>query len=118
MLLDQADAGEVSILISRDDDDDLYKFDPVAMGVNQISIPLFTPAYQELKVEVLQGSGVHNGFKAYAGISVKNVGLFHKARLQEFSPDFVPDQVAPTEAEEALITELNLRELARVGVTI
>lgn len=114
----QADAGEVSIFISRDDDTDLYNFDPVALGVNQISIPLYTPAYQELKVEVLQGSGVHNGFKAYAGVSVKSVGLFHKARLQEFSPDFVPDQVQPTPQEEAVITDLHLRELARVGVTI
>lgn len=114
----QADAGEVSIFISRDDDTDLYNFDPVALGVNQISIPLFTPAYQELKVEVLQTSGVHNGFKAYAGVSVKNVGLFHKAKLQEFSPDFVPDQVAPSPAEEQIITDLNLRELARVGAQI
>ncbi len=114
----QAQAGEVSIFISRDDDTDLYNFDPVALGIDQISIPLFTPAYKELKVEVLQISGVHNGYKAYAGFSVKNVGLFHKARLQEFSPDFVPDQVAPSETEEQLITDLNLRELARVGATV
>ena len=114
----QAQAGEVSIFVSRDDDTDLYNFDPVALGVNQISIPLYTPAYKELKVEVLQISGVHNGYKAYAGVSVKNVGLFHKAKLQEFSPDFVPDQVAPSEAEEAVIEELHLRELARVGAQI
>ena len=114
----KAQAREVSILISRDDDSDLYTIDPAAMRGTKVTIPLFTPAYKELKVEVLQASGVHNGFKAFAGIEVKNVGLFHKAKLQEFSPDFVPATVTPTEAEEQVIDELKLRELARVGITI
>lgn len=114
----QAEAREVQILISRDDDTDLYSIDPTAMIGTKVTIPLYTPAYKELKVEVLQSSGVHNAFKAYAGIEVKNVGLFQKAKLQEFSPDFVPDTVQPTEAEEQVIEELKLRELARVGITV
>ena len=114
----QAQAREVQIIISRDDDNDLYTIDPAAMRGTQISIPLYTPAYKQLKVEVLQVSGVHNAFKAYAGFETKNVGLFHKAKLQEFSPDFVPDTVTPTEEEERTIEELHLRELARVGATV
>ena len=111
----QAEAREVEVFISRDDDSDLLSFDPTALEATKKPFNLYTPAYNELKVEILQSAGVHNNFKAYAGFVKKRVGLFHKAKLLEFSADFIPDQISISEADLAAIDELHLRELARVG---
>jgi len=111
----QSEAREVSIFITRDDDNDLIVIDPAAFSSNKVEIPLFTPAYEKLKVEAILVSGVHNNYKASVGIEVKRVGLFTKARLLEFSNEFFPPQLPLTEEEIRQIDELNLRQLARVG---
>lgn len=113
----QAQAREVSILITRDDDNDLISIDPAAFSGSKVEVPLFIPSYENLKVEVLQISGVHNNFKAQVGIEVKKVGLATKARLLEFSGEFFPPQLPLTDEDIAAIEELHLRELARVGAT-
>lgn len=111
----KADARDIEVFISRDDDSDLISFDPAALETSKKPFNLYTPAYDELKVEILQSAGVHNNFKAYAGFVKKRVGLFHKAKLLEFSADFIPDQINISEADLAAIDELHLRQLARVG---
>ena len=112
----QAQAREVAVLISRDDDDDLISIDPAAFSSTKVEVPLYIPSYEEMKVELLQASGVHNDFKAFVGITVKRVGLFSIARLLEFSQEFFPTTLNPTEAQLARIEELGLRAMARVGV--
>ena len=111
----KAQAREVSIFITRDDDNDLITIDPAAFSSSKVEIPLFTPAYEKLKVEALLISGVHNNYKASVGIDVKRVGLFTKARLLEFSNEFFPPQLPLTDEEIKQIDELHLRSLARVG---
>lgn len=112
----QAEAREVAILITRDDDDDLINIDPAAFSSSKVEIPLYIPSYEKMTVEALQVSGVHNNFKAFAGITVKRVGLFTIARLLEFSAEFFPATLNPSEAQLRRIEELGLRQMARVGV--
>ncbi len=113
----RAESREVAILITRDDDDDLVNIDPAAFKASKTEVPLYIPSYEKMTVEALQASGVHNNFKAFVGITVKRVGLFTIARLLEFSREFFPVTLNPSEAQLARIEELGLRELARVGVT-
>jgi len=112
----RAESREVAILITRDDDDDLVNIDPAAFKASLTELPLYIPSYEKMKVEALQASGVHNSFKAFVGITVKRVGLATIARLKEFSNEFFPVTLNPSEAQLARIEELGLREMARVGV--
>lgn len=112
----QAESREVAILITRDDDDDLVNIDPAAFKASKTEVPLYIPSYEKMTVEALQASGVHNNFKTFVGITVKRVGLATIARLLEFSREFFPPTLNPTEVQLARIEELGLREMARVGV--
>jgi len=90
----QAEVGELTVFISRDDDDDLISYDPAVVQSSTSNLNLHIPAYDKLKVELLLNSGTHNNFKAFAGVEIKQVGLFTKARLQEFSGESFPTTIA------------------------
>jgi hypothetical protein len=112
----QAEVGELTVFISRDDDDDLIAYDPAVVESSTTNLDLHIPSYAKLKVELLLNGGTHNNFKAYAGIEIKQVGLFTKARLQEFSGESFPTTITVSVEEQAQIDQLQLRNLARVGL--
>lgn len=111
----QAEVGEVTGFISRDNDDDLIIFDPAAFQSRTVRLPINIVAYETLKVEFQLVSGAHGDFKAYAAASTKRVGLMTKAKLLEFSSQDYPSNLGLSTAEERIIQEMALQEVARVG---
>ena len=77
----QSEMGEVTVFISRDEDDDLISFDPACLAGDNTTLNLHIHAFEKLKVEVVKTSGTHNNFKASALVSQRKVGLGFKAKL-------------------------------------
>lgn len=112
----QAQVGEATVSISRDDDADLIQFDPAALESSVTLLNIHIPAYNKLKVELESNTANQANYKAYAALEIKNVGLFHKARLQEFSSESFPPDIVVSDLEQDEIDKLLLRQLSRVGL--
>ena len=114
----QAQVGEATVSISRDDDEDLIQFDPAAIQGSTANIELHIPAYNEIKVELESNTANQANYKAYAALQIKVVGLWTKARLLEFSEDSFPIELTVSEAEQREIDSLMLKELNRAGLML
>ena len=113
----QAELGEVTVYISRDEDPDLISFDPACLAGDNTRLDLHIHAFDHLKVEVVKASGTHNSFKASCLVSQRKLGLGFKAKLAEFlGKNNLPNSIEISSAEQEIIDSQMLMQLARSGI--
>lgn len=111
----QAEVGEVTVEVTRDFDKPLFSFDPACLQGSQTQQQFHVHAFQHLLVQT-KTSGAAVDFKQFVGVTLRKPGTAFKAKMLEFSPNALPIDKEPTEAEERIIKEFLLKELARTGI--
>lgn len=113
----QSELGEVNAYISRDDDADLVTFDPAELRGDNVRTDLHIHAFNNMLVEFDLTSGTHNSYKASAVFSVRKIGIGFKAKMLEFlGENLLPEEIEISTKEKDIIDDLNLLEVARVGM--
>lgn len=114
-VLAQAKVGELEVAITRDDDQRFLKFDPVQFKASQTHQQLHIHAFKKLILEITDTNANAN-YKAWAGVSFRKPGTAFKAKMMEFSPNALPNDLEPGESERRFIDDLALQAIARTGI--